>query len=68
MDYYQIWKILIKISVEPRIIAAADFLMSSWPSFDFPSARPRRAERIAAKMLIQIASGLETEVELAELD
>ena len=52
----------------PRISEAADFLMSSCPSFDFPSARPRSAERMAARMLMLIASGLETVVEVDELD
>ena len=52
----------------PKISEAADFLMSSCPSFDFPSARPRNAERMAARMLMLMASGLETVVEVDELD
>ena len=41
------------------MMAAAAFLMSSCPSLDLASARLLKAERIAAKMLMEMASGLE---------
>jgi hypothetical protein len=42
------------------MIAAAAFLTSSWPSLAFDSARLLSAERMAAKMLMEMASGLDT--------
>ena len=41
------------------MIVAAAFLISSWPSFDLASARLRNADKMAAKILIEMASGLE---------
>jgi hypothetical protein len=43
----------------PRMMAAAAFLISSWPSLDLASARLLIADRMAAKMLTEMASGLE---------